>query len=266
MEVAGARELDPGDLDLLRRWLHREAGIRAGDYRDEFLARRVLPRMEAAGYDTLGRYLVALDRSEEQRKLLVQRLLVPTTEFFRNADVFEALEKALAGMKRAQPLKLLSAPCSTGEEPVSLAILLDRLNLRGTVVAADLSAASLAALRAGRWPLRALEKLDIATAERYFSVEDGWATLSAALHARIEPVRWDLGKGMPGRSYHAVLMRNLFIYLKPEAQARMVQEVAKALVPGGLLVLGRVEPLPSAEGWEAVDRGARIYRWKGVAR
>lgn len=264
--MTAARELDAGDLDLLRRWLRREAGLRATDYRDEFLARRVIPRMEAAGFSSLGRYLVALDRSEEQRNFLIRRLLVPTTEFFRNADVFEALGRAWAGLQRSQPLKLLSAPCSTGEEAVSLAILLERLNLKGTIVAADLSATALATLKAGQWPLRALEKLDTATAARYFSVEGGWATLSPQILQRIEPVRWDLGQGMPGRGYHTVLMRNLFIYLKPEAQARMVREVAKALLPGGLLVLGRVEPLPDGEGWETVDRDARLYRWKGVAR
>jgi chemotaxis methyl-accepting protein methylase len=71
---------------------------------------------------------------------------------------------------------------------------------------------------------------------------------------------------MPGRGFHAVLLRNLFIYFTPRAQARMVREAGESLVPGGLLVLGRVERLADSHGWEAVDRDARIYRWKGEAR
>lgn len=260
------RALDAVDLDRLRHWLRREAGIRAEDYRDEFLSRRVLPRMEAAGCERLAPYLELLERRPSEVKALVGRLLVPTTEFFRNADVFDTLGTLLLSLKAPRGLRLLSAPCSTGEEALTLAMLLETSGLRGKVVAADLCEASLARLASGRYPARALEKLDRATAARYFTEKEGWAEASPRLRARVLPVRWDLGRGMPGRGFHAVLLRNLFIYLTPRAQARMVGEAGEALVPGGLLVLGRVERLADAAGWEAVDRDARIYRWKGEGR
>jgi len=258
--------LQPGDLDLLRRWLAREIGLRGADYRDEFLARRVLPRMEAAKSPSLGAYLTYLEPRPEERKALVQRFLIPTTEFFRNPEVFESLGEELARMRAPRGLNLLSAPCSTGEEAVSLALLLEMRGLRGRIVAADLSAPALARLRAGRWPVRALEKLDREVVARYFGIEDDWAVPAHRLLQRIQPVRWDLGRGMPGGGFHAVLLRNLFIYLTAQAQERMTAEAGRALLPGGLLVLGRVERLVTREGWEEADRDGRLYRWKGERR
>jgi len=258
--------LQPGDLDLLRRWLAREVGLRGTDYRDEFLARRVLPRMEASKSATLGAYLTLLEQRSDEKKGLIQRFLIPTTEFFRNPEVFESLGEELARLRAPRGLNLLSAPCSTGEEAVSLSLVLDSLGLRGRIVAADLSAPALARLREGRWPVRTLEKLDRSLVARYFGVEDGWAVPAPRLMQRILPVRWDLGRGMPGRGFHAVLLRNLFIYLTAQAQERMTAEAGQALLPGGLLVLGRVERLVSREGWEEADRDGRLYRWKGERR
>ena len=62
-----------------------------------------------------------------------------------------------------------------------------------------------------------------------------------------------------------MLVRNIFIYLTEEAQERMVMAAEKVLVPGGLLVLGRVERIPHGLlGWERADGECRIYRWKGT--
>ena len=77
----------------------------------------------------------------------------------------------------------------------------------------------------------------------------------------ILPVCGDLTFGIPGSGYHVIALRNIFIYLTEEAQVRLLGEAKKALVPGGLLILGRVESLSrrSSHEWRTVVRDARIY-------
>ncbi len=259
------RRLQPEEVAALREWLSRQ-GLRGADYREEFLGRRLLPRMEGAGFDSVRDYLASLRGRPAEQDALLSRFLVHTTEFFRNPEVWEALRAVLP---RAGPggLSVLSAPCSTGEEAFSAAVLLERDRLPGRVVAADLSGTALKRLREGRYPARALEKVDRELAARYFKLDGGWAMPVPRVRARVLPVRWDLGRGLPGKGFHVALLRNLFIYLTAAAQARLVAQAGEALVAGGLLVLGRVERLPQrGEAWDVVDGDARIYRWKGGAR
>ncbi len=258
----------PEEFAALREWIASAGGLRAEDYRDTFLERRVRSRLAATGCAELGDYLALLGRSPSERRALLAKLLVPTTELFRNPEVFEALGRALRERAAAQGwkrLRVLSAPCSTGEEAVSLAVLLSRNHLAGNVVAADRSLEALRRLRKGAYPARGLERMDMGQNAGYFKVEGDRATLLPGIAKAVHPVCWDLGVGLPGHGFHLIAMRNLFIYLTPPAQGRLLEEAFRALVPGGLLVLGRVESVgrSGAGCWEVVDRVARVYARAG---
>jgi len=261
--------LAPEHLAKLKAWLSGEWGLKGEDYRDAFLDRRVAPRLAARACPDPGSYLRLLENDPAEAKVLLAKLLVPTTEFMRNPEVFAALARALQermGRRGWSPLRLLSAPCSTGEEAVSLAILLEEKGMEGRIVAADRSAPALARLASGIFGLRALEKLDSGLKERYFTVEGDRAMVAPGLRRRIFPVRLDMGWGLGGRRFHAVIMRNLFIYLTEAAQGRLLEEAGRALEPGGLLVLGRVETVGRRwrGSWRPVDADCRIYEWTGV--
>lgn len=258
----------PGEMESLRAWIESAGGLRARDYRDSFLERRAGSRIAATGCTGLRDYLAFLDGHPDERRALVAKLLVPTTEFFRNPEVFASLGRLLGERSSAlgwKRLRVLSAPCSTGEEAVSLAILLAGLRLGGRVLAADRSVEALRRLRRGSFPARGLERLDMGQIAGYFRVEGDRATVSPGIARAILPVCWDLGQGLPGRGFHVVAMRNLFIYLTPQAQGRLLAAASSALVPGGLLVLGRVESVgrSGTGSWRVVDREARIYEWAG---
>ncbi len=250
---------------MFKEWLWRETGLHGAGYRDAFLSRRIQPRLEAHGFHNVADYLKALKGWASEKEMLLSRILVPTTEFMRNLEVWASLGRFLREAPFKEPLRLASAPCSTGEEAFSAAILLDQIGRKGFVVAADRSPKALARLAEGRYPEKALEKLDKSVVSRYFKVENGWAGPVSRVRRRVLPLLWDLGQGMPGRGFHALLVRNIFIYLTEEAQERMVMAAEKALVPGGLMVLGRVERIPQGRrGWERADGECRIYRWKGT--
>jgi chemotaxis methyl-accepting protein methylase len=258
----------PDEIRDLRRWICDHSGLRGEDYRATFLERRVLPRLSATGCATPTDYLGYLESHPEEGRMLLSKLLVPTTEWFRNPEIYKAVGRLLlerSSIPGWSSLKLLSAPCSTGEEAMSLAILLDELGLKGRVVAGDLSRRALSRLAAGLFPLRGLDKLDTERKARYFSVEGDKAKVSQAIAGRVNPVCCDLGDGMPGKGFHLVMLRNLFIYMTEEAQVRMLTRAGECLVSGGLLVLGRVETIGRSHRgpWRTLDRDARIYEWAG---
>ncbi|MGC8762145.1 MAG: CheR family methyltransferase [Acidobacteriota bacterium] len=263
--------LAEGDLRALRTYLASAFGLRAEAYRDSFLERRVLPRLEAAGCPSLAAYLDFLRDHPAEARTLLHKVLVPTTEFFRNPEVFRRLAALLAERREAlhwKVLRLLSAPCSTGEEAYSLALLLERAAWPGGILAVDRSLSALRTLRAARYPARLLKPLDREGLSRYFTVEEGQGLAAPVLRKRVLPVCADLSQGVPGRGFHVALVRNLFIYLTEEAQERLLREVHRAILPGGLLVLGRVEGLPrGASGlFQTVDREGKIFERKAGSR
>lgn len=259
------------DLRRLRAHLSGAYGLRGEDYRDSFLARRVLPRLEAVGCSTVEEYLLYLRGHPSEGRTLLRKVLVPTTEFFRNPEVFRRLLELAARRRethRWKSLRILSAPCSTGEEAFSLAILLQERSWPGGVLAVDRSLSALRTLRKGRYPARALKPLDREGLSGYVTVEEGQGQVAPGIRNRVLPVCADLSQGVPGRGFHVALMRNLFIYLTEEAQERLLRDVHRALLPGGLLVLGRVEGLPrgASELFEMVDRERKIFERKAGSR
>lgn len=258
------------DLLALRAWMAQALGMNGESYRPAFLARRLWSRMRATGTSDVPTYLALARRDAAESLTLASKFLVPTTEFFRNPEVFQALGRVLAAkVSRSDwsSLRVLCAPCSTGEEAVSLAILMSELGLRGHIVAMDRSRKALSALRSGLWPRRSMEKMDLRRRARYFRDEGETSRITEDIAARIQPVCCDLSGGIPAGGVHVVMMRNLFIYLTESAQGRLLDEAARAVVPGGLLVLGRVEILPRAAlgPWALVERDARIYERTGGA-
>jgi chemotaxis methyl-accepting protein methylase len=256
--------LSATDLASLRKFLEKAYGLRGEDYRDSFLARRLEPRLAATGRDTAKDYLEHLRKHPSEAEILLTKLLVPTTEFFRNSEVFDELKRTLRERIRSRSwkaIRILSAPCSTGQEPVSLSILLEELDAPGLILAADRSLGALSALSAGIYPLKSLDDMDKARRERYFTVEESRARVARRVLRRICPLCCDLSRGLPAGPFHVVLLRNLFIYLTSQAQERLMDEAGEALVPGGLLVLGRVETAcgSASRCFKAVSRDARIY-------
>jgi|WetSurMetagenome_2_1015567.scaffolds.fasta_scaffold47748_2 chemotaxis methyl-accepting protein methylase len=260
---------EPEELALLHDWMHLALGLRGKDYRPSFLARRVGIRMRAKGCEDLAGYVRLLAGDRDEARTLSQKLMVPTTELFRNAEVFEALGPLFVERARRRGrVDVVSAPCSTGEEAVSFAILLEELRLPGRVLALDRSRRALAALAKGAFPAKALEKVDTRLQRRYFKKVGELVAVAERVMARVLPVCCDLGDGLPVRDAQVVAMRNFFIYLTDAAQGRILSDVERVVEPGGLLILGRAETLSPhhSTAWAALDRAARIYERRGGAR
>lgn len=219
--------------------------------------RAVEQRMRVKGVSSPEAYLGVLAADPDESAALSAELLVPETWFFRGGRaLFERLAEFLAGRLIDSPnrrVRALSLPCSTGEEPYSLAIAAHERLIppdRLTIDAIDLSAGHLDRAIAGRYQPFSFREAGQDIRPTYFRQQgDRWEILP---HIRSN-VRFRLANAadptfLASESpYDVIVCRNLFIYLTPEAKKRAMASIERLLAPDGWLCLtpGEADRLPT---------------------
>ncbi|MDQ6647374.1 MAG: response regulator [Pseudomonadota bacterium] len=167
-------------------------------------------------------------------------------------------------------MRVWVAGCSTGEETYSLAmLLLEQIEAAGRpiklqVFASDVDAEAVTAARDGAYPSTIEEFVSPNRLARFFVREDTRWRAAPDLRAAIVFTVQDLLADPPFSRLDMVSCRNLLIYLRPDAQARVIEAFHFALRDGGILLLGSAESPVGAEGrFEAIAKGERIYRRVG---
>jgi chemotaxis protein methyltransferase CheR len=266
---------DPGLIALAERIAGR-SGLDMGAYKDRCIRRRIAARMRACGAHSYGEYLQVLDLRPGELDLLLDALTINVTKFFRNRETWDWLgDNILPGLfeRGSGPIRAWSAGCSSGEEAYTLVMLavivLERLGRpewleRLQVDATDIDRGSLSRAEAGRYAASAFSDADPIMAQRFCSPV-GAAELEVlpSLRSRVTVSRLDLiGDPAPSAVYDLICCRNVIIYFDRATQERLMQLFADALIPGGVLVLGKVETIlgGARSRFELVEPRERIYR------
>jgi two-component system CheB/CheR fusion protein len=273
---AAATSIDlwlPKIVDLMRTQTARDFSL----YKPGTLQRRVERRMALLDIAPNGidRYLDLLHGEPRELELLTKDLLIHVTSFFRDADVFAQMEKTIIpelvdARDPDAPIRIWVAGCSTGEEVYSIAILcLERFGTLSRpaklqIFASDLDAEAVAAAREGLYPDTIKIAVSSERLQRFFKVEDGNYRVLPELRSIIVFAVQDALADPPFSRLDLISCRNLLIYLKPEAQAKVINLFHFALCPGGVLLLGSAETVTDAEGYfDIVSKSHRIYRRVG---
>lgn len=244
------------ELDRFREAIASRLGLWFDDAKAPLLT-EVLSRRAAASSTQAHDYLQLLESREPLRsevRELARELTVPETYFFRHADQFRAfgevaLPERLEARATSKVINVLSAGCSTGEEPYSLAIQMRQHQAAGwqlSVLGVDLNAASLEKAMRGRyseWSLR-----DTPPSLRlHFTPEGRDLVLNPRIRASVRfeqhnLVTADATFWLP-QHYDVVFCRNVLMYFTQEQARSVVDRLAESLVPGGFLFLGHAETL-----------------------
>ena len=215
-----------------------------------------------ADFDALvGALLGARDPSLADA--VVEALLNQETSFFRDAGVLEQVVEAAASMPvDSGRLRIWSAGCSTGQEPLSLAMLFAERGQMPVpeIQATDVSNAALVRARSGRYSQFEVQRgLPIRRLMQWFDpAGEDWVA-KADLVDRIRYRRLNLASDpvLPGR-FDVILCRNVLLYFNAAMRARVLDALAGALRPGGMLVLGAGETVIGQ-----TDRLEPSRRWRG---
>ncbi|MCQ8240940.1 CheR family methyltransferase [Rhizosaccharibacter radicis] len=230
--------------------------------KDALLLDRLRRRATALALD-LPEYLLLLEdpaSGPKEWRRLEAEITVGETFFFRFAEQFAALEQhvlpALIAARAAQKrLRIWSAGCSTGAEPYSIAILLDRLlgadrpDWTINILGSDINEDALSAARRGEygdWSLRSLGEAE--RRQDFLPGADGrrW-TIKPRFRGGVRFERLNLLSLLEGAAplqlsdYDLILCRNVLIYFRPDMSGRLVDALAARLQPDGWLLLGHAE-------------------------
>jgi chemotaxis protein methyltransferase WspC len=216
----------------------------------------VASRARALGIPAAAYVARVTGDSREQEELL-EELVVPETWFLRDGGPFAFLaERARQGAAEGRPvLRVLSVPCSTGEEPFSIAMtLLEAVGGEApwSVEAIDISARALRRAAEGRYRAAALRSTPLALRERYFSERGGLFEVATALRERVRFSRGNalaLPRPADAAGYDVIFCRNLFIYLSAGARERLAAALLRMLRPGGVLLMGHADFIGEGLGW-----------------
>lgn len=215
-------------------------------WRIETALRPLLASVGAVSIDALvARLLARTDPTLADR--IVDALLNQETSFFRDAGVIEAAAAAISevGAERSGGrLRIWSAGCATGQEPLSLAMhFAETGGTAPEIVATDVSEAALARSRAGRFSQFEIQRgLPVRRMMRWFDGVGGDWVARPGLLRMVSFHRQNLvADQAPGGPFDAVFCRNVLFYLAPAHRARVLDRLATALRPEGLLVLGAGE-------------------------
>ncbi len=247
-------------------------------YKRATVLRRIERRLQVRAVQTLPEYRDLLQADPGEHKLLLDDMLIGVTNFFRDREAFESLERDVIPelFKDKGPtdeVRAWVAACATGEEAYSLAMLMaDQAELMEhppafQVFASDIDDSAIDAARSGNYPASIITDVAPTRLRQHFNKEDDRYRIRKTLRDRILFASHNLLRDPPFSRLDMISCRNLLIYLNRDVQVRVLQTFHFALKPGGYLFLGSSESAESVSDYFIpVDKKNRIYRARGGGR
>jgi chemotaxis protein methyltransferase CheR len=248
--------LSTTSLILLRDLIEEQTGQYFNESKLDLLADKITDLVAMNGAPSLldYYYLLKYDTGTDAHwKALLDRLAVPETYFWRQPEQFEALRDVVIPMYlRAgrRSLRIWSAACCTGEEPLTIAMALDDSGLFRQmdieIIGTDGSEAMVERAKAGVFGNRSMRAISDSMRARYFTpVEKGWR-IDPSLHDRVRWGQANLASETDVRPYasaNVIFCRNVLIYFSDDAIRNVAATFARLMPTDGYLFLGASESL-----------------------
>ncbi len=256
MYAAFALQLKPKEFEQIRQFVYRQAGIHLKSGKEELVRTRLTKRINSLGLESFQDYLrlVRQDRSGNELTLMLDALTTNKTGFYREDVHFEFLrEKVFPFLQPLHRIRIWSAGCSTGEEPVTIAMEarealpdIDRRDFR--ILATDLSAGVLEKAKQAVFAQESVQCIPSRLLRKYFQCshqdERRRFRLCRSARSMIVFARLNLVAQWPMKGpFQVIFCRNVMIYFDKATRERLVNRFHDLLCPGGYLLIGHSESL-----------------------
>ncbi|PYI54374.1 CheR family methyltransferase [Paenibacillus flagellatus] len=262
------------EVSLLLEGVYRHYGHDFRNYTYSSIRRRIWNRVRAERLPTISALQAKVLHDPAAMERLLADFSIGVTEMFRDPTFFLALRHKVVPLLRALPfVRIWHAGCSTGEEVVSMAILLHEEGLyrKARLYATDMNAAALGQAEGGRFPLERMQQYTknylLSGGRRafseYYTVLGERAAFHPFLAENLVYSQHNLATDHSFNEFHLIVCRNVLIYFDDVMQRRVLELFRSSLVPEGMLGLGRKESLPRElqEGaFETIDGQEKLYR------
>lgn len=261
-------------MNHIEHLLRSKIGLDAASVGSSIIERTVRLRMKRLGLKSPDEYQRLLETSHDEWEELVESVVVPETWFFRDRDPLTAFVQLVkAGLNPGSgcqgawlpqhpvgPFRLLSLPCSSGEEPYSLAMALLDADIppeRFKIDAVDISARALARAQRAVYGKNSFRGKSLDFRDRYFQATNHGHALHPRARNCVQFHRANILKDnlFAGRAtYDFIFCRNLLIYFDRATQAKTLETLHRLLAPQGMLFVGPAElPLATRNGFVSAN-------------
>jgi len=250
-------------INIIESLLEEKIGLDTAAIGRKVIEKAIRQRMDQCRLTRLAVYAKILADSNDEWKNLIEMVVVPETWFFRNRKVFNYLVRFVTDSwlpeNPGRMLKVLSIPCSTGEEPYSVAMALMDAGIkkdRFQIIGMDISEEALKKARLGVYGQVSFRGKDLTFRNRYFQPKNDGYQLSSHVS---DKVQFKAGNVMENRfgtdaPYDVIFCRNLMIYMSPEARNQILETMSRLLAETGIFFCGHAERQTAIDwGFEAVN-------------
>jgi chemotaxis protein methyltransferase CheR len=243
------------EMDRIVRLVYERSGITLHQGKRALVVARLHKTLKSGGFRSFSDYVrhVETDRTGQELSALIDAISTNHTSFFREDEHFHYLTTHVLPPLGEKPVRVWCAACSTGQEPVSIAVtLMDALppshHARIRLLASDISTRALKTASAGVYPLRAADGLPHSVLKSYFErglgADEGKVRVRARVRRAIEYRRLNLIEvDSLNETFDVVFCRNVMIYFDKAVQQRVVSMIERHLAPGGYLFIAHSESL-----------------------
>jgi two-component system CheB/CheR fusion protein len=270
-------EVDANALRDIFTQLRVRTGHDFSNYKRPTVMRRIARRIGVNNLPNLAAYSQFMHDRPEEANALLKDLLISVTNFFRDAEALEELEreivpKLFAGKTAEDQVRVWVVGCATGEEAYTIAMILYdyAANLASPpqiqIFATDIDEDAIATARDGFYNLSEAADVPIERLTQHFvRVETGGYRVRPEIRERVLFAVHNIIKDPPFAHLDLAMCRNLLIYLNSTAQRRVLEVLHFAVSPAGYLMLGASESIDgAADLYSLINKEQRIYQGRAV--
>lgn len=254
------------DYDKFVEQIKKRTAIDLGQYKETQMKRRLTTLRQKHGFSTFAAYLDALVRESALMDEFLDRMTINVSEFWRNPNRWAMLEERflpelLSGGNR---IAIWSAACSTGDEPYTTAMILDRMGAlnRATITATDLDQNVLKKAQSGLYQDRSVRDVPKPYLNQYFTHDGDIYSVDERIKRSIKYKQHNLLHDPYGGPYDLIICRNVMIYFTEDAKHQIYQRFSNALKPGGILFVGSTEQIFTPQQYNFETAETFFYRKK----
>lgn len=244
--------------------IKRKTGIDLSLYKEAQMKRRLISLYEKKGFQSFGSFFSAIVKNRELLNDFLDRMTINVSEFYRNAQRWEVLEKnILPGLlDQNRNLKIWSAACSTGEEPYTIAMILSKMLPMSQIkiTATDIDENALARARMGIYPERSLNEVPEMMKQKFFKREGSFYKISEDIKRTVTFKKQNLLSDDFGGPYDLIVCRNVLIYFTEEAKDQLYHKFSGALRKDGIFFVGSTEQIFNSGRYQLTSAETFFYR------
>lgn len=244
--------------------IKKMCNIDLSSYKEKQMKRRIESLIRRNGHESYSTYLNLLKDSKQHLKEFLGYITINVSEFFRNPAQWRVLEQEIIPelMKYKRKLKIWSSACSTGEEPYSLAMLLDKMMIKSKVdiIASDIDKDAVEKAKQGIYTTKGIANVPEEMVKTYFKQENDRYIIKDQIRNMIDFRIINLLEDIFPSDCDLIMCRNVMIYFTEDTKEQLYKKFYNALSNRGIFFVGSTEQIIMPQKYGFTNRKNFFYQ------